>query len=167
MLTHVYIDGANLDRSSRDLGYTIDYKKFCVWLKQKYSAENIYYFIGYVKKYDYLYRNLRRAGFKPIFKEALKNSQGEIKGNCDAELVVQSVMDFYENRTSRFILVTGDGDFRCLVDFLISKKVTTLILIPNRKKFSTLLRQSKGSLTFLEDHYHKFNIKSPDADSSA
>jgi len=91
----------------------------------------------------------------------------KFKGNCDAELVVQSISDFYENRTSLFVLITGDGDFRCLVDFLILKKSDVTILIPNRKKFSTLLKRSKGSLTFLEDHYHKFNIKSPDADSSA
>lgn len=167
MATHVYIDGANLDRGSRDLGYKIDYQKFFVWLRQKYQADKIYYFIGYVTKYAHIYANLKDIGFMLIFKETLIDAEGKIKGNCDAELVLQSVSDYYEFTTTYNIIITGDGDFRCLINFLIAKELTVTVLVPQKKKYSALIRRSGALITFLEDHYHKFNKKAPDTDASA
>ena len=167
MLTHVYIDGANLDRSARDLGYTIDYERFFGWLKQKYQASEIYYFIGYVQKYNYIYKKLEESGFKLVFKETVTDSRKKIKGNCDAELVLQSIIDFYELIVAQNIIITGDGDFRCLIDFFIERNVKVSILAPDKKRCSSLIKKSPVSITFLENHYHKFSEKAPNADSSA
>jgi len=41
-----------------------------------------------------------------------------VKGNCDAELVLKTTSDFYTKSFERCLLVTGDGDFGCLVEFL-------------------------------------------------
>lgn len=172
-----FIDGANLHKGSKELGFEMDYKKFRGWIRQKYGIKRAYVFIGLIPKYAELYRYLQECGFILIFKETVSNETGDVKGNCDAELVLSSVCDYYEKQFDSCILITGDGDFGCLAEFLNNKKALKCVLAPNKKKCSFLLR-NKGNieLTFLNEHYHKFSInnkvkksqkeKTPDADVS-
>jgi len=87
--------------------------------------------------------------------------------------VLKVVSDFYEKIFDSFIIVTGDGDFRCLVDFLIDHKVSVRIIAPNKQKCSILLKRTQAPILNLADHYHKFlienhpkNEKAPDRDVS-
>ncbi|MBI2437033.1 MAG: hypothetical protein HYV41_04825 [Candidatus Magasanikbacteria bacterium] len=50
-----YIDGANLHKGISDLRWRLDYARLRVWLKEKYSVERAYIFIGLVPKYKSLY----------------------------------------------------------------------------------------------------------------
>jgi uncharacterized LabA/DUF88 family protein len=153
----VYIDAANLHKESKSLGFKINYKNFIVWLRQKYKADKIYLFIGFIPKYKSLYKNLEGFGYILIFKETFEGVNGNVKGNCDAELVLKVCNDFYEKDINYFILVTGDGDFKCLVDFLIENNSRVLLIAPNYKKFSALLKKSKSEVLDLNDYYHKFS----------
>ena len=45
---YAYIDGANLHRGNASLGWNLDYKKFRVWLSDKYSIKTAYLFLGMV-----------------------------------------------------------------------------------------------------------------------
>ena len=83
MKTNIYIDGNNLYRGAKELGYEIDYKKFRGWLRQKYSPEHIYLFIGLVPARTKFYEYLQECGFILIFKQTVSVG-GVIKGNCDA-----------------------------------------------------------------------------------
>jgi uncharacterized LabA/DUF88 family protein len=105
----IYIDGNNLYRGAKELGFEIDYKKFRGWLRQKYNPTNVYLFIGLVPERTKFYEYLQECGFILIFKQTISVS-GSIKGNCDAELVLKTVSDFYTKSFSSCILVTGDGD---------------------------------------------------------
>ena len=154
--TNIYIDGANLHRAAKELGYRIDYKKFRGWLRQKYTPQNIYLCIGLVPSKTKLYEHLQRCGFVLVFKQTV-SVNGEIKGNCDAELVLRATSHFYEGEYDQCVLLSGDGDFDCLVEFLIEKKAMRSILAPNRKKCSFLLRNKNTELVFLNDVYHKFS----------
>lgn len=49
-ILNVYIDGNNLYRSAKELGFEIDYKKFRGWLRQKYNPSFVYLFKSYIKK---------------------------------------------------------------------------------------------------------------------
>jgi uncharacterized LabA/DUF88 family protein len=94
------------------------------------------------------------------------------EGNCDAELVLKVVSDFYTQSCSSCMLLTGDGDFGCLVEFLKEHKAINGVLSPDHKKCSILLRNKNTEITFLNNHYHKFSTKirkekAPDADVSA
>jgi len=153
--TNIYIDGANLHRASMELGFNIDYKKFRGWLRQKYNPEKIYIFMGLIPSNVKLYNYLQESGFLIIFKETVSVG-ADIKGNCDAELVLRSVSDFYTGKADNFILITGDGDFACLVKFLLENKKVVSILAPHDKKCSFLLRKSGARITYLNDIYHKF-----------
>lgn len=153
--TNIYIDGANLHRAATELNFEIDYKKFRGWLRQKYNPDKVYIFMGLIPSNVKLYNYLQESGFSIVFKETVSVGL-EIKGNCDAELVLHSVSDFYTKKADNFVLVTGDGDFACLVKFLLENKKEVFILAPNSKKCSFLLRKSGAHLTYLNDLYHKF-----------
>ncbi|MHA1549914.1 MAG: NYN domain-containing protein, partial [Alphaproteobacteria bacterium] len=122
--TYIYIDGANLHRGVISQNWKIDYKRFFVWLSEKYKTRKIYLFLGYLKKQNKLYNFLKKCGYILVFKETLVLKDGTTKGNCDAELVIQALEDFYEEKdgVNMGILVSGDGDFACLIDFWMCKK---------------------------------------------
>jgi uncharacterized LabA/DUF88 family protein len=153
---NIYIDGNNLYRSAKELGFEIDYKKLRGWLRQKYNANNIYLFIGLVPERVKFYEHLQSCGYILVFKQTV--SVGEkIKGNCDAELVLKTVSDFYNKSFSKCILITGDGDFGCLVEFLKENNSIEAVLAPDENKCSILLRNKNIEITFLNELYHKFS----------
>jgi len=153
---NIYIDGNNLYRSAKELGFKIDYKKLRGWLRQKYAAHNVYLFIGLVPERVSFYEYLQSCGYILVFKQTV--SVGEkIKGNCDAELVLKTVSDFYTKAFSSCILITGDGDFGCLVEFLKENNAIDRVIAPDENKCSILIRNKNIEITFLNDLYHKFS----------
>jgi uncharacterized LabA/DUF88 family protein len=156
---YAFIDSQNLNLSIRSLGWKIDYKRFRVYLKEKYAVEKAYLFIGFVEGNNHLYTSLQEAGFICIFKPTLKYKDGTIKGNCDAELVLQAMID-YDNY-DKAVLVTGDGDFHCLVKYLVENNKFEVLIIPNRFKFSALLKLQmfRIFLRYLNDLKEKLEYK--------
>ena len=118
------------------------------------------------------YEHLQESGYILVFKQTVSVG-GNIKGNCDAELVLKTVSDFYLQTVSSAILITGDGDFGCLVEFLQKHKAIRCVISPDENKCSILLRNKNTEMIFLNNHYHKFSSsisrkeKAPDADVSA
>jgi uncharacterized LabA/DUF88 family protein len=168
---HIYIDGNNLYRAARELGFDIDYRKFRGWLRQKYQPGAVYLFIGLIPSRTAFYEYLQEAGYILVFKQTVSVG-GSVKGNCDAELVLKAISDFYTKACTSSILVSGDGDFGCLVKFLRDNSAMTQILSPDREKCSILIRNKNVEITFLNEHYHKFSSvilkeKAPNADVSA
>ncbi len=146
-----YIDGVNLHKGIKELGWIIDYKKFRVWLTEKYGVSRAYIFLGFLSTNTNLYKDLQNWGYTVIFKPTIPDGEGEIKGNCDAELVLQVVSDMYEGHYENAVIVSGDGDFACLVNFLKEKRKFKMVLSPNHKKASVLLRKAApNNIVFLE-----------------
>ena len=106
------------------------------------------------------YEHLQESGFILIFKQTVSVG-GVIKGNCDAELVLKATSDFYTKAFDKCLLITGDGDFGCLVEFLSTNSVLSGVIAPNEKKCSILLKNKNIEITFLNDQYHKFSKKIP------
>jgi uncharacterized LabA/DUF88 family protein len=154
--TNVYIDGNNLHQSAKMLGHTIDYKKFRGWLRQKYNPQSVYLFIGLVPERVSLYEFLQEMGYILVFKQTVSVG-GKVKGNCDAELVLKSVSDFYTKSFDNCIIVSGDGDFGCLVEFMQKNNAISQVIAPDQEKCSILIRNKNVDITFLNDHYHKFS----------
>jgi len=156
---YAFVDSQNLNLSIRSLGWKIDYKRFRVYLKEKYGVEKAYLFIGFVEGNNQLYTSLQEAGFICIFKPTLKYKDGTIKGNCDAELVLQAMIDY--GNYDKAVLVTGDGDFYCLVKYLVENNKFEVLIIPNRFKFSALLKfqMFRVFLRYLNDLKEKLEYK--------
>ncbi len=135
---YAFIDSQNLNLSIRELGWKLDFIRFRKYLADKYQVSKAYLFIGLVEGNSKLYESLQEAGYICIFKPTLKYKDGTTKGNCDAELVLQAMIEY--RNYDQAIVVTGDGDFHCLVDYFITEKKLHTLVIPNQKKFSALLK---------------------------
>lgn len=152
-----FIDSQNLNLGIRDQEWKLDFKKFRIYLKDKYGVSKAYIFIGYIEGNRDLYTSLQDFGYICVFKPTLKYKDGTTKGNCDAELVLQSMIE-YENY-NKAIIITGDGDFHCLVHYLIGKNKLEALIIPNKLRFSALLKMShiKTFLRYMNDLKNKLS----------
>ena len=163
-----YIDGANLHRGVISLGWTLDYRRFRIWLREKYSVERAYIFIGLVPKYKDLYTHLQEVGFTLVFKETTYDGHGQVKGNCDADLVLCVVRDAYENAFEQTIIVSSDGDYAGLIKFLMEKNKIRTVLSPNNK-CSILLKRTSVPIAYLDSQRSILkmqNEKTPDTDGT-
>ena len=165
-----FIDAANLHKGVQSLKWKLDYKRFRVWLKEKYSVSMAYLFIGLIPKYNELYTKLQEDGFTIVYKEVVYDGDGRPKGNCDADLVVKTMQDAYENVFDKAVIVTSDGDYARLIKFLIEKDKFEVILSPaSVKKCSILLKRTKAKISYLNDQKSILSAqkeKAPDKDKT-
>lgn len=85
---------------------------------------------------------------------------GKIKGNVDAELVLHSMIELpnYE----KAVIVSGDGDFHCLLEHLDKIDRLRKLIIPNRNKYSSLLRGFvRKHAVFMNDLRGKLEYREP------
>ena len=135
---YAFIDSQNLNLNIRNQGWILDFARFRVHLKEKYNTSKAFLFIGYVEENKKLYDFLNRTGYVCIFKPTLDYKDGTTKGNCDAELVLQTMIEF--SNYDKAVIVSGDGDFHCLMKYLLEQSKLEVIIIPNKDKFSALLK---------------------------
>jgi len=98
---YAFIDGNNLkygvrntfkDKKTGELiyeGWELDYRKFRLYLTNKYNVTKAYLFIGQVPGNEAMYRFLQEAGYILVFKPTMPyrhdDGRSDIKGNVDAE----------------------------------------------------------------------------------
>jgi uncharacterized LabA/DUF88 family protein len=155
-----FIDGANLHGGLDTLGWKLDYKKFRIWLTDKYSINRAYIFLGNIPKFGKLYTHLQECGYTLVFKEVVYDGNGKPKGNCDADLVLKTVEEHYENKYDNAVIVSSDGDYSSLVSFLINKNKLKIILSPsNQKKCSILLKRTGAKIAYINDQRSNIELK--------
>ncbi len=158
---YAFIDSQNINLGIRGDGWRIDWRKFRAYLTVEYEVTKAYLFLGFIAENAALYNNLQDAGFVLTFKTVTYQA-GKPKGNVDAELVVQTMIDLPKYDKAR--IVTSDGDFACLVRYLEEQKKLLRLIAPNRRGCSALLkRASKGLIGFLEDVKDKIEYQNKKA----
>ncbi len=155
---YAFIDSQNLNISTQKFGWKMDWRKFRKFLEDKYGVTKAYMFIGYLPENESLYEQMHEAGYavvlKPTFdmtrprpelankellgdepsvpgKDAVEGKAIEkkpVKGNIDAELVLWAMKEM--SNYDKAIIVSGDGDFYCLVEYLEQKKRLLHVLTP-------------------------------------
>lgn len=154
-----FIDSQNLNLGIKSLGWQLDFRKFRQYLKDKYQITTAYLFIGYMSGNESLYTYLQKCGYTIILKPTLELKDGTVKGNVDAELVLHTMLNF--EKFDKAYIVSNDGDFYCLIEYLEEKKKLGKILAPN-KRYSSLLRKYQNyiaRLDFLEGKLKKKKTK--------
>lgn len=146
--TYAFIDGANLHKGVADQGWAVNYRRFRMWLFEKLKVQKAFLFIGLVPGNSRLYTSLQEAGFILIFKPTVSDIDGKVKGNCDADMVLNMVSGAYEKKFDKAVLVTSDGDFYSTVEFLQKRKMLTRIVSPSLK-CSILLKRTNASITYI------------------
>ncbi|MCX6785740.1 MAG: NYN domain-containing protein [Candidatus Komeilibacteria bacterium] len=153
---YAFIDSQNLNLGVQKLGWKLSFRKFRVYLEEKYQIVKAYLFIGYIPNNRDLYKALQEVGYVLIFKPVLQNTV--VKGNVDADLVLQAMMDLKEY--DKAVIVSSDGDFYSLVRYLKEQDKLELVLSPNRDKCSSLLKISAGpKIEFMNNLRQKLEYK--------
>ena len=98
---YAFIDSQNLNLVIQKLGWKLDYRRFCVYLAEKYSVRKAYMFIGFSPLNQALYDSLQEAGFVLVFKPTIPAGDGKIKGHVGADLVLRAVLELTGVRPSR------------------------------------------------------------------
>lgn len=156
---YAFIDSQNLNLGVKSQGWLLDFKRFRVLLRDKYGVEKAFLFIGYMAGNQKLYTSLQDAGYICVFKPTLEIRNGNkvlVKGNVDAELVLHSMIEF--QNYERAVIVSGDGDFYCLIEYLDSKDKLAKIIVPNFK-FSSLLRRFSKFIVNIQLFKNKLLMK--------
>lgn len=144
-----FIDGQNLHLGTREGGWVINHKKFRTYLADKYHVKEAYYFLGYVSEDEQdLYDNLQKAGFILSFREHSATLKGSKKGNVDSDIIFGVMKKLADNEPlDKVFIVSGDGDYKKMVDYLVKKGKFGKMLFPN-KKFASSLYKSLGAEYF-------------------
>jgi uncharacterized LabA/DUF88 family protein len=142
-----YVDGQNLYMATTkaENPWRINLARFRIYLKQKYAVDKAYYYLGYVQdtaRAEELYDEIQTAGFILVFRQHSAAMIGKKKGNVDTDIVFSIMKRIYkEENFDKIVLVSGDGDYKMLVDFLIEENKFQKILLPDRKSASSLYKQ--------------------------
>ena len=126
-------------------------------MEDKYGVVKAFLFIGYVPTQQSLYTALQEYGFVLVFKPTLLLGEGKVKGNVDSELVLHAMIE--PANYDQAVIVTGDGDFHCLVEHLKKQGKLLRLIIPNRHKYSALLRRFASDMAFMSDWREKLEYK--------
>lgn len=142
---YAFIDSQNLNLGVQSQGWKLDWRKFRQYLRSKYNVITAYLFVGYKAGNEDLYTRMQQMGYVVILKPTLELPGGRVKGNVDAELVLHTMIEF--SHYDKAIIVSGDGDFHCLVEYLVQKNKLLHLLTPNKyysrlfKEFSNFILQ--------------------------
>lgn len=153
---YAFIDAQNVNLSIQALGWRLDFARFRVYLRDKYSVTKAFLFVGYLPRNERLYQALRTAGYELVFKRVAEKD-GVVKGNVDAELVLHTMIQ-YQN-FDKAVIVSSDGDFYCLVQYLLDNRKLERLLIPNRRRFSSLYRKLMGHIHFMDGLERKLAVE--------
>ena len=155
---YAFIDSQNLNLGIQKLGWKLDYRKFRIYLTEKYSVKKAYIFIGFVALNQSLYDRLQETGFILKFKPTIPDADGKIKGNIDADLVLRAALEL--NDYDKAVIVSSDGDFYSLVQYLYENSKLVVVLSPDIKNCSSLLKQtSKEKMQFMNELRDKLEYK--------
>lgn len=169
-IVYAFIDSQNLNlgvknnivRKGKTIyeGWNLDFGRFRIYLKDKYKVSKAYLFIGMKPGNEKLYTSLQENGYILIFKPTLemkREGKTVTKGNVDAELVLHAMIQ--HPNYDKAVIVSGDGDFYCLVEYLEENKKLGRLLIPNRMAFSSLLWKFRKHIDFVSVLKNKLEYK--------
>lgn len=151
-----FIDSQNLNLGVKSQGWNLDWRKFRQYLRNKYNIVNAYLFIGYKPGNEALYTSMQQMGYVVILKPTMELPDMTVKGNVDAELVLHTMIQY--NNYDKAIIVSGDGDFFCLVEYLVQKKRFLHLLTPN-KYYSRLFKPFSGFIVRVDQLRGSLELK--------
>jgi uncharacterized LabA/DUF88 family protein len=166
---YAFVDSQNLNLGTQRMGWKLDWRKFRQYLADKHNVTKAYTFIGYMSENESMYEYMHELGYLVVLKPTVdvsashetggkpdgqakgqtnspdktgadKDKEKEkptIKGNVDAELVLYAMKEL--PNYDQAVIVSGDGDFFSLAEYLEEQGKLARILTPNWQ-YSSLLK---------------------------
>lgn len=160
---YAFIDNQNLNLGIQKVGWKMNWRKFREFLQERYDVEKAYMFIGYMPEYEELYAQMHDSGYLVVLKptvgmfnteeeKKLHEKKGDdkkptTKGNIDADLVLHAMKEL--PNFNKAIIVSGDGDFFALAEYLAEQNKLLHIMAPNWQ-YSSLLKQFEKYIVRLD-----------------
>jgi len=172
--TYAFIDSQNLNLGTQRMGWKLDWRKFRQYLRDKHGVTHAYMFIGYMSENEQLYEYMHELGYLVVLKPTVDVSPSHhdtgqatapasndkpadadpkdkdkptVKGNVDAELVLYAMKEL--PNYDQAVIVSGDGDFFSLAEYLEEQGKLSQILTPNWQ-YSSLLKVFDSKITRLD-----------------
>ncbi len=176
--TYAFIDSQNLNLGVQKMGWKLDWRKFRQYLEKQYGVTKAYMFIGHVPEFEDMYVHMHELGYLVVLKptsdmtrvqaEPQKNTETTadsikteekkpIKGNIDAELVLWAMKELKDY--DKAIIVSGDGDFLCLAEYLQEIGKLGYIMAPNWQ-YSGLLKRFEDSIIRIDQLKRQLSYRS-------
>jgi uncharacterized LabA/DUF88 family protein len=126
-----------------EYSWEIDLARFREYLSRKYNVGKVFYYLGYVQdSFEELYVEIQSAGFILVFRQHNPAMLGLKKGNVDSDIIFSVMKRIYKQEDfDKVLLISGDGDYKILVDFLIEEKRLAKVLFPNQRRASSLYKK--------------------------
>lgn len=158
-MTYIYIDASNIIMSLKNLKVDLDMLSFITYLKDRYKNSKIIYFTPNFKSKNLDYLEIQSQNIEIVFKQ-IYNENNKLKANCDVEISHRITRDSLLEKVSEVVLISGDGDFVYLIDYLKNKNITVKIIAADPVSCSLLIkRRSFVKLTFIIDVIEKIHLK--------
>lgn len=131
----LFIDGANLHASVRQMGIDVDYRKLRALFASRSRLLRAFYYTALLDEIEHspmrpLIDWLEYNGFTLVTKPAKEftdpDGQRKIKGNMDIEMAVDMLN--LADRLDHAVLFSGDGDFRSLVEAVQQRGVRVTVI---------------------------------------
>ena len=159
---YAFIDSQNLNVSVQKFGWKMNWKKFREFLDDRYGVTKAYMFIGYVPEFEDIYEKMHQAGYAVVLKPTFdmsrprpedtgqkQKSDKPVKGNIDADMVLWAMKEM--RNYEKAVIVSGDGDFFGLVEYLNQEGKLLKILTPTGQ-YSSLFHQFENYIERLDNH---------------
>ena len=145
---YAFIDSQNLNLGVQKVGWKMDWRAFRAYLKDEFNVTKAFMFIGYMQGNESLYEHMHELGFLIALKPTVDVSANDrdkedadykptVKGNIDADLVLYAMKEL--PNYDKAIIVSGDGDFVSLIEYLAEQNKLLKVLTPNWQ-YSSLLK---------------------------
>lgn len=128
MKTYAFIDASNIIYGARTEGWLIDQKKLFDYLKKKFKTSKTLFYFGKDdenKKQGQFLKKLESFGFTLRVKQIKRYGKRQ-KANCDVDLTLDMLI--LKEKYDQAIVLTGDGDFLPLFEYLRKEKKEVLII---------------------------------------
>ena len=170
-VTYAFIDSQNLNLGIQRMGWKLDWRRFREYLRSEFNVTHAYLFIGYMSDNESLYEHMHELGYLIVLKPTVdisnydtkpedsgqpkkegdeKDKEKEkptIKGNVDAELVLYAMKEM--SNYKKAIIVSSDGDFFSLAEYLEEKNRLLHVMTPNWQ-YSSLLKAFEPKIIRLD-----------------
>jgi len=178
---YAFIDSQNLNVGTQKFGWKMNWVRFRKFLAERYGVDKAYMFIGYMPENEDLYEKMHEAGYLVVLKPTFdvtkprpeidkkdKEDEKPVKGNIDADLVLWAMKEMPNYKKA--IIVSGDGDFYSLVEYLVNKNRLLHLLAPsghysqlyNRfDEYVVRLDQFKGELAYRDRKSYTKVVRRP------
>jgi len=141
-----FIDAQNLHLWTASENWKIDFKKFRIYLRDKFNIDEAYFFLWFLdENQQKLYTNVQKTWFIVEFREHTSHMKWKKKWNVDVDIVFEVMKRIIEEKDfDKILLVTWDGDYIKLINYLIEKELLKKLLFPN-SKYSSLYKKIKDN----------------------